>query len=201
MGAGELGLRMLFSAGRPETLCGAGSTLENTVSIRAWLPSIFQELKIKSLLDAPCGDFNWMSHTDLSWIDYCGVDFDAEHIAVAARRYSAPGYAPKSKRLFELDIAYDELPRADLVLCREFLQHLPNEHVGQVIQSFRDSGSEWFLATSHDNEFNTDIPVAGMFRPLNLTKAPFQLPSARQSVEDQPGSGRILGLWHRSDLQ
>lgn len=192
---------MLFTSGRPETSCGAGSKLANTTSIRAWLPTLFKELDIKTLLDAPCGDFNWMAHTDLSGIDYCGVDFDAEHIDVAARRSSVPGCAPKSKRLFELDIAYDKLPRADMVLCREFLQHLPNEQVDRVIKSFCDSGSEWFLATSHDNEINTDILFLGMFRPLNLTKDPFELPSARQSVEDQPGSGRILGLWHRSDFE
>lgn len=192
---------MLFSAGRPETLCGAGSTLENTKSVRAWLPRIFRELQVKSILDAPCGDFNWMSNTDLSGIDYCGADYDAEHLAVSAGRSSVASFAPKSKRFIELDITYDPLPRADLILCREFLQHLPNERVRQTLRNFRDSGCRWLLATSHDNAVNSDIALAGRFRPLNLREPPFNLPGARRSVEDEPGSGRILGLWHRSDLQ
>jgi hypothetical protein len=193
---------MPFSAGRPETLCGAGSTLANTVSVRTWLPCLFKELEISSLLDAPCGDFNWMAHTDLSGIDYFGFDYDREHLSLAVGRPSIPSaYAPKSKRFIELDIASDQLPRADMVLCREFLQHLPNEQVSRVIRNFRASGCKWFLATSHDNTVNTDITAAGMFRPLNLTKAPFNLPNPQRSIGDEPGSGRILGLWPRSDFE
>jgi hypothetical protein len=49
---------MKFSGGLPETRCGAGSKMENTAQARAILPQVIAELKIKSLLDAPCGDFN-----------------------------------------------------------------------------------------------------------------------------------------------
>lgn len=193
---------MHFGSGRPETSCGAGSTLANTISIRTFLPHIFKDLQIGSVLDAPCGDFNWMAHTDLSGIDYCGVDYDPEHLSVAGERSSVPiSYAPKSKRLIELDIVNDPLPPCDLVLCREFLQHLPNEQVHNVIRNIRASGAKWLLATSHDNAVNTDIHSAGMFRPLNLRLAPFDLLDARSSIEDEPGSGRVLGLWHRSDLE
>jgi len=197
-----LAIKMPFSSGRPETLCGAGSMLEHTVSIRAWLPTLSRHLGIKSILDAPCGDFNWMAHTDLSGIDYIGVDFDPEHLARASETKSAGvSFAPKSKRLLELDIVNDRLPRADLMLCREFLQHLPNDRVHKVLENFRDSGCEWFVATSHGNLFNTDIAAAGMFRPLNLKEIPFSLPVPHGYVGDEPGSDRILGLWHRSDFE
>ena len=72
---------MRFTGGGPETTCGAGSTVRYTATIRAWLPIVFRELRINSVLDAPCGDFNWMAHTDLRGLIYVGIDFDEEHIA------------------------------------------------------------------------------------------------------------------------
>lgn len=192
---------MMFSGGLPETACGVGSTLALTTSIRAWLPVLFRELGVRVLLDAPCGDMNWMVQTDLAGIDYVGCDYDRDHLATARSRISdPPAYAPLSRRLIELDVVRDPLPAADLMLCREFMQHLPNAMVEAVLSNFLTGGSPWLLATSHDNAANADITDAGMFRPLNMMLKPFQLPSPRQCVEDQPGSGRILGLWHRSDL-
>ena len=31
-------------------------------------------LKVRRLLDAPCGDHNWMRHVDLDGIQYLGMD-------------------------------------------------------------------------------------------------------------------------------
>jgi hypothetical protein len=193
---------MPFSSGRPETLCGAGSTLENTTSVRGWIPFLFRQLGERSLLDAPCGDFNWMARTNLSGIDYSGVDYDGEHLAKASTTVSVPdAFAPNTKRLLHLDIVNDGLPKADVVLCREFLQHLPNDQVRKVIKNIADSGAKWLLATSHNAMVNSDIAAAGMFRPLNLMAEPFCFPCCRSSVGDQLGTGRILGLWHRSDFE
>jgi hypothetical protein len=43
-----------------ESRSGNGSTLVQTAVIRDEIPLLFKELNIKSVLDAPCGDFNWM---------------------------------------------------------------------------------------------------------------------------------------------
>ena len=47
--------------GDPESLSGPGSSEHYTKNLRNQLQKIFSNLKIKSVLDAPCGDFNWMS--------------------------------------------------------------------------------------------------------------------------------------------
>src|SRR5215471_3655990 len=41
-----------------ESRSGHGSTLEYTTAVRDALPTIFRDLKITSMVDAPCGDFN-----------------------------------------------------------------------------------------------------------------------------------------------
>lgn len=194
-------MKMPFSGGRPETMCGAGSTLANTVSVRLWLPQIMKRLGVHVLIDVPCGDFNWMSRTDLSAVSYIGVDYDGEHCAAArARMCDPPSFAPISKVIVERDAVTEDLPKADAMLCREFLQHLPNVAVRAVLRNFMASGSQWLLATSHDNSVNQNIAVAGDFRRLNLTAAPFNFPSPSKWIEDEPGSGRILGLWAREDV-
>lgn len=181
---------MRFTGGLPETLCGAGSTIAETRYLRARLPMIFEECAIRSLLDAPCGDFNWMAHVDLRGIDYIGCDANAENLAAARLR------ADRDFR--QIDIVTDELPQADAMLCRDFHQHLPNAMVAVALQNFVEAGISWLLATTHDNAVNEDIEAVGMFRRLNLMAAPFNLPEPSIIVADPPGSGHFLGVWERS---
>ncbi|HYV13569.1 MAG TPA: hypothetical protein VE980_21875, partial [Pyrinomonadaceae bacterium] len=49
----------------PESVSGRGSTLARTNVITSNLPVLLQELNANSLIDAACGDFNWMRHVDL----------------------------------------------------------------------------------------------------------------------------------------
>jgi len=46
--------------GSKESVSGIGSTLIYTENLRSKLPDLFQLYSIKSIFDAPCGDFNWM---------------------------------------------------------------------------------------------------------------------------------------------
>jgi hypothetical protein len=43
---------------RDESVSGPGSSLEQTVEIRQRLPVLFEDLKVRSLLHAGCGDFH-----------------------------------------------------------------------------------------------------------------------------------------------
>lgn len=73
-----------------------------------------------------------------------------------------------------LGLCASELPRVDLVICRDCLVHLPFASIGQAA-NLRRSGSRWLLS-SHFNWReqgpNVDI-VLGGWRRLNLELAPF----------------------------
>src|SRR5262249_38238518 len=48
-----------------ESVSGPGSSIRQTVEIRQRLPLLLQELGTRVLLDAPCGDFHWLSKVRL----------------------------------------------------------------------------------------------------------------------------------------
>jgi SAM-dependent methyltransferase len=181
-----------FTSGRPETLCGAGSTLAETEYLRGALPGILCKLGVRRLLDAPCGDFNWMSQVNLYGIQYIGCDASMENIQSAYRRADLD--------FREMDIVTDDLPPADAMLCRDFYQHLPHRMVFSALRNFVSSGIPWLLATTHDNAVNDDIPKASMFRRLNLGIAPFNFPQPSILIPDPPNSGHYLGVWNREEV-
>lgn len=177
---------MRFSGGLPETPCGYGSTMRATKGLRAGLVALLSRLGTKVLLDAPCGDLNWISTVDFGRIEYIGVDVSEENLEAARKR------AP-DRDIRRVDIVAGSLPPADTVLCRDFLQHLPTTMAQQALANIAATGAKWLLATSHDVETNADIAEPGGFRPLNLRAAPFDLGSPEHVLED--GMGRIIGAW------
>ncbi len=124
--------------GSPESGSGVGSELAATEVLRAEIPRLIRLYEVGSLLDLPCGDFGWLSHADLSGVDYTGADIVPDLVAENTKRYAGPG-----RRFVCLNLTRDPLPRADLVLCRDGLVHLS---YGQIFRSFanlRRSGSTY----------------------------------------------------------
>ena len=70
--------------GNSQSRSGDGSTLEYTENIRVELPRLFLKYDIRSVLDGPCGDFNWMSLIAESnpSIFFIGVDIVPELVKV-----------------------------------------------------------------------------------------------------------------------
>ena len=77
-----------------ESFSGPGSTLENTKNLRNILNKIIKKYNIKSILDAPCGDCNWIqSVVKKNNVKYIGIDIvkalcDSELIKDMFRSYS-----------------------------------------------------------------------------------------------------------------
>jgi SAM-dependent methyltransferase len=181
-----------------ESFSGQGSTFGATTAIRDALPALFTKLGIRSLLDAGCGDFNWMKSTDLGSIEYLGVD-----VVEPLIRRNRERYASTTRRFMMADIARDLLPRADLVLCKECLIHLPNRQVCDALRNFKRSGASYLLTTTFPNLRANRDTWPGSFRPLNLQIAPFKLPPPREIVDDgrdTSESTAVLGLWSLDDL-
>ncbi len=188
----------LYRQHNEESLSGPGSSLAQTEVIRRALPLLLQELGADVLLDAPCGDFNWMSHIHFGDTEIIGVDLQREIIAANRARHAAPG------RLFAvLDILADLLPRADVVLCRDCLVHFSFADIGAALARFRGTGALWLLATTFPGRTNVDI-ASGDWRPIDLSAAPFDLGPPVRLINEKCTEGggtfrdKSLGLWRLS---
>lgn len=179
----------------PESVSGRGSTSSRTEVIRIALPILLQELGAKTLLDAACGDFNWMQHTALADIKYLGVDIVTDLVERNRVLHAATG-----RTFLNVDISKNRLPRADVILCRDCLIHLSFARIKQTISNFKRSGAEYLLCTTHSTVAeNTDCPDGG-WRSINLEIGPFNFPKpARVIVEDEK-AGKSLSLWRLKDL-
>lgn len=152
----------------PETASGFGSTLAATGPLRDGLAALVGEHKIGSLLDAPCGDFNWQRKLEFSG-DYLGIDVVPELIAENVRRFGG-----ERRRFAVADIVADALPRAELVLSRECLNHLPLADGVHALGNLERAATR-FLAVTHYPKVdqNLDQPASFRYRPLDLTRKPF----------------------------
>lgn len=180
--------------GDPESVSGRGSTLARTVAIREALPDLLRRLKVRTLLDAPCGDLNWMRHVELPVERYIGADVVPELI-----RRNRDAFAGAGRSFIVADITRDRLPRADLVLCRDCFIHLSFEDIRRAYSNFRRSAT-YLLATTHTLvEVNTNIH-SGQWRSVNLERKPFDFPKPLELLVEDVESGKSLGLWRLSDL-
>ncbi|MBD0695419.1 class I SAM-dependent methyltransferase [Streptomyces sp. CBMA123] len=164
-----------------ESRSGLGSNLAQTAALRAELPSLLADLGVRSLLDAPCGDFFWMSRVDLGVDRYIGAD-----IVPAVIERNRALFARADREFRVVDLTRDRLPRVDLVFSRDCLVHLGDDDVHRVLENVRRSGSTYLATTTFtgraENEAATE---AGGWRPLNLRRAPFLLPEPFRVIDER----------------
>ena len=187
--------------GDDESVSGPGSSLTRTAKLRRELPDLLQEIGARTLLDAPCGDFNWMKNTRLGVEQYIGVDVIPDLVT-----RNQEFYGNDETQFLLLDLTRDKLPRADVILCRDCLIHFSYRHIAAAIKNFKRSGSTYLLTNSYPAWSKNENIRTGDFRPLNLTLPPFNFPLPLKLIEEkfpeEQGQffGKILGLWKLSDL-
>ncbi|MER7013809.1 class I SAM-dependent methyltransferase [Saccharopolyspora sp. NPDC000359] len=187
--------------GSPESVSGLGSEGAATEHIRAEVPALLRRWQVRSLADVPCGDFGWLSTTNLGVTSYFGADIVPELVERNRQRF-----ASDDRRFEVLDLTRDRLPAADLLLCRDCLVHLSFEQIRAALRTIRDSGIGYLLTTTFpDLEVNVDVET-GDWRPLNFQLAPFAFPEPLEVITEgcEEGDGhyadKALGLWRVTDL-
>jgi len=181
-----------------ESVSGPGSTLQNTISVREGLVEIMATHRISTLLDVPCGDFNWMKEIDFSRIKYVGMDIVPELISRNNLNFK------NENRSFQVvDLVTEPLPKVDLIFCRDCLVHLSYEDAKSAIANMKRSGSTFLLTTTFTKHSNRAI-VTGNWRPINLERFPFSFPKPilllSEQFQDNLNADKSLGLWRISDL-
>ena len=158
---------------------GRGSDSDTTNNIRENLSNFLKEKKITSILDIPCGDFYWMSQMNLENIHYHGADIVEEIINVNNKNF-------KSKNIFfsKLNVKNDNLPYADFLLCRDCLVHLDEDEIFLALKNIKKSKPKFFASTCFLDYSNTKSDLDDNWKPINLSKSPFNLRSPEFILDD-----------------
>lgn len=189
------------SWGNDETRSGEGSELEQTRELIRELPKLLEKYRVRTLLDLPCGDFNWMREVALPVERYIGAD-----AVEALVRRNAERFATERIAFVRLDLVGDPLVDADMILCRDCLVHLSFRHIGEAFENLQRSAIEYLLTTSYARTtVNRDV-VTGGWRKLNLRMPPFNFPEPLDLIDEKCTEGRyfadkILGLWKVEDIR
>lgn len=191
--------------GNAESKSGSGSTLQQTQTLRKELASLLKKLNITSMLDAPCGDFNWMKEMDLTNINYTGCDIVSPLITENIKKYQHHQHTNITFKT--LDVINDTLPKCDLILCRDCFVHLQIEEIFKAVKNFKKSGSTYLLTTTFLNPRVNPLNygITG-WRPLNLFAYPFNFPTPiclineNCTEENYQFTDKSLALWKLEDL-
>jgi hypothetical protein len=183
-----------------ESVSGRGSELDCTANIRARLPDLLQTLNIASIVDAPCGDFNWMRYVPFKEITYTGIDVVPAIIEQNQQRYST-----NQTQFLVGDITKNRLPTADLIICRDCFVHLSFWDISCALKQFQQSGAHYLLTTTYPTTAVNHNSPTGSWRALNLQQAPFNFPAPLELLADpsddtQKNPDKSLGLWKLNDL-
>jgi hypothetical protein len=127
-----------------ETRSGPQSTLASTSALRPALEHWLKANGVRRLVDAGCGDFNWLSAVDLGGLElYAGYDLVPELI-----KRNQELYGRRRGHFFTTaDITNTALVACDAILCRHVLGDLPRAEAQRAVENFRASGAAWLLAT------------------------------------------------------
>lgn len=135
-----------WSGGLPETTCGYGSRLDQTVAQRAWIPQMVEKYRIRTIADIGAGDLNWVRH--VTW--------------PAGVSYTAYDLIPRHHDVQKLDMVREPLPCVDLIMCLWVLNHLPIGDCIAAIYNIRMSVSRYLLMTDRPKWHAEQPPLIRM---------------------------------------
>lgn len=186
-----------------ESVSGPGSNYKNTKKLIIKLKKVIKTYKIKSIIDAPCGDFNWMKKIIIkNNVKYNGIDIVKDLIKRNKKLFSN-----KRVKFNNIDITKKKLPRADLLICRDFLFHLSYSDIKKFFKNLKNSNIRYILTSSHVLPYdkkkikNKDI-ISGNFRKINLFDKPFNFnKSYETAIQDNcDGAKKYLILFKKKNI-
>ncbi|WP_296638048.1 class I SAM-dependent methyltransferase [Polaribacter sp.] len=174
----------LWGGNKDEFYSGSGS--HNPIIVEPYLEVVINFLKSFqepiTVLDLGCGDFNIGGQLFAFSKKFIAID-----IAVNVINYNKAKYSHNNLEFQCLDISKDDLPKADVVILRQVLQHVSNEEVQSVLNKLKEY--KYVILTEHlpNQEFipNKDIISGQGIRiksqsGLIITESPFKFKCKKQ---------------------
>ena len=155
-----------------EGYSGSGSELHNAKDYVAFLQAFLKEKNIRSVVDLGCGDWQFSKHIDWSDIKYYGYDVVEYLVERNQQRYGTP-----SITFIHGDGVDTSLPQADLLICKDVLQHLPNSYILRILGQL--PRFKYCLITNDVDPVtltcNNEDTTVGGYHGVDLTKPPFNI--------------------------
>ena len=147
---------------------GHGSRPEYTAPYVALLQEFLRSNRIQTAVDFGCGDWQVAKQLDWSGIRYVGFDVVESLVRENQRSFGSNTIS------FRLAEGRTLLPPADLLICKDVLQHLPNREVQHYLSIFKRL-YKFIIITNDvfpDAYTNREIENGGV-RPIRLDLPPF----------------------------
>ena len=142
------------------------------------MPQLIRMLRIKTIADIPCGDFNWMREVLASPVlgerpvRYIGGDLVTKLTSQLNVLYGQGGRVAFTR----FDLAEQTLWPVDLVIVRDILFHFSKARALSVLKRLSASGARYLLTTSTPSAKNAQTCEVTFNRTTKAHLAP--LPSA-----------------------
>lgn len=156
--------------GKIETYSGPGSLLENTDLLVENLNKFIKEFNIRTIIDVPSGDFNYMSKINLDNVKYLGLDISENAINLCNSKKNNNNLNFKV-----FDATIEKLPYADLIIVKDLFLHLSFSDIQKILDNVKSSGCKYLAVSrySHGNVQNRDQTSGIGARAIEITKEPF----------------------------
>ena len=149
-----------------ETYSGPGSLLQNTGNLINELNIFNKEYNIKSIVDIPCGDFNYMKEVNLNGVIYQGFDISKNAINLNLI------YKSDNISFNVLDATKSDINYADLIICKDLFLHLSFKDINLILSKIK---CKYFAVSRYNNGINKNIDKeSGLSaRDLDISNPPF----------------------------
>ena len=155
---------------------GIGSSLQATIAYREFIENFLRDYSIKTVVDLGCGDWEFSRFINWANINYLGIDIVRQVVERNIEKYQTD-----TIHFMHADALGYDMPSADLLICKEVLQHLSNKEIFAICSQFRKykyclitNGIDYETLTSENREIS-----CGDYRPLDLTAPPFNIPGIK----------------------
>jgi SAM-dependent methyltransferase len=139
---------------------GGGSSPEATQPYKVFLEDFIRHSKIQSIVDLGCGDWQFSKFLDFGSATYVGTDASKNVIINNQQLFARSGVS-----FVDLPKDYNELPSADLLVCKDVLMHLNTKEVQDILAILPNY--KYALITN-------DVPCVSIFGEIFLTlRRPF----------------------------
>lgn len=170
---------------------GAGDDPAQTQPYLDYLHGFLDNHHIRSIVDAGCGAWRCMSTVDLDDIEYLGIDCVEYVITQNIDKYSKRNVHFWLANFIEID-----LPKADLLICKDVLQHLSNEDILKFIPQLSKFTYCLIVNDIGNNEERVITDIDHNYSGLDVLKPPFNLPGENVFQIGVSGAMKIVVLVH-----